>query len=500
MNLLEKYPTIIAQRGDKFTLNANITKKLTENELAELENKWSGKPKNEQLYCELIGSSRGCIECGEPVKFVNFSQGYKELCSKCKVKAVTAAGQKTIAETKGEIVSKEEVDKWLDYLHNDSKLSVDKWTQHTRAHNKNVWWTIKQSVDTKTWMEALYRWENSIDGASCKTCGRPTRFARYTDGYKTYCCAICARKDKELIKQITKAGSATKLKKLAAENTGKTCYCNFIIYDNPVEANKKYANYYELSHEEFDNKVPVLDWCSPMDYKQRWYYYTNNIKEQKVCHCGNKITNYNIDHCSVKCINNNPAVREKIKNTNIEKYGVVHYSKHPDRNDRVRQTNINKYGVEFPAQNEDCKRKAIETNKAKYGSEWYTNSTSRTMMGYKYHDYTYPRGEVIQVQGYEPMALDDLLLEYNEYAVLAGKLLVTDITYIGKDGNIHRYYPDILVTITNTIIEVKSQWTLEKGLEDGSIQLKQKASLDAGYNFQLRVYSADRTWYEYKLL
>jgi hypothetical protein len=265
-----------------------------------------------------------------------------------------------------------------------------------------------------------------------------------------------------------------------------------------VEANRKYVNNYGMTLEEFDKVVPVLHWCEATDYKQRFYYHINNIREQKICNCGNKIDNYRHEHCSVGCVNRSEEVRAKIVATNLEKYGVEHYSKTEERNARVEAANVAKFGVPHAAQSEECIAKAIETNKEKYGAEWFTNSTSRTMMGFKYHDYVYPRGEEIQVQGYEPMALNDLVVEYSEYAVLAGKLLVTDITYTGLDDKTHRYYPDILVTTTNTLVEVKSQWTLDRGLEDGSITLKRQACLDAGYKFQLRVYDKNGSWYEYK--
>jgi len=495
MKLLEKHPTIIIMRGDNYSLNANITKKLTLLELDGLVRKHGARPKNELLYRELVSTRDACKTCGEPVKFVNFSQGYKDECKACTRKAAAITARATIDNTTGEIVLPIEVNRWIDYL-KESGLAIDKWTQHTRAHNKNVWWTVKQSIDTKTWMEALYKWENPTISNNCKTCGKLTRFANYNEGYKTYCCATCARQDDELNARIGKAGSATKLKKSAEENTGKTSYCNYELYSNPVEANRKYINNYGMTLEEFDKVVPILHWCEATDYKQRYYYHINNIREQKVCHCGNKIDNYRHEHCSVGCVNRNEEVRSKIVTTNLEKYGVEHYSKTEERNARVEEANIAKFGVPHAAQSEECKDKAIATNIEKYGCEHPIGSTI-IATGYQWKEYVYPSGKVIKVQGYEPQCLEDMVIEYGEDDLQFGTELEVQVKYT-LNGTGRTYFPDGLVLSTNTIIEVKSEWTLGLGLQGGILEAKRQACLDAGYKFQLRVYDKNGSWYEYK--
>ena len=58
--------------------------------------------------------------------------------------------------------------------------------------------------------------------------------------------------------------------------------------------------------------------------------------------------------------------------------------------------------------------------------------------------------------------------------------------YIGLDDKTHRYFPDMYRPKTNTIYEVKSEWTLN--LEYDTNILKFQAVKDAGYNFVLKVY------------
>jgi hypothetical protein len=59
------------------------------------------------------------------------------------------------------------------------------------------------------------------------------------------------------------------------------------------------------------------------------------------------------------------------------------------------------------------------------------------------------------------------------------------------------YYPDVYIKSINTIVEVKSAWTLSKGMEDGSIPAKREACLSANYNFVLLVYNGKGQHYEY---
>ena len=61
-----------------------------------------------------------------------------------------------------------------------------------------------------------------------------------------------------------------------------------------------------------------------------------------------------------------------------------------------------------------------------------------------------------------------------------------EIWYIGTDNKQHRYFPDVYIPKTNTIYEVKSEYTLNINLEIN--KLKFQAVKDAGYNFVLKVY------------
>lgn len=82
-----------------------------------------------------------------------------------------------------------------------------------------------------------------------------------------------------------------------------------------------------------------------------------------------------------------------------------------------------------------------------------------------YHskDYTFPSGKTVKVQGYENLALDELLQKYKEKDIFVGRKTIQDeigeFTFLGEDNKIHRYYPDIYIKSIHTIIEVKSNYT-----------------------------------------
>lgn len=105
---------------------------------------------------------------------------------------------------------------------------------------------------------------------------------------------------------------------------------------------------------------------------------------------------------------------------------------------------------------------------------------------YNLKEYSFPCGNIIQVQGYEPFLLDILVKEgYTFDDIITSRIQVPTIWY-NKNNKKCRYYCDIYIPKTNTIYEVKSTWTYQKGIED--IPLKKEACIDAGYNFELYIF------------
>lgn len=202
-----------------------------------------------------------------------------------------------------------------------------------------------------------------------------------------------------------------------------------------------------------------------------------------------------------------PITRDKALKTMIKKYGC-HSSQSPIIKEKIKQTCLERYGVEYALLNKEIKSKIKNTNIKKYGSAviFKSNHFTDTMIKkygvehsmqsveiikkqqkscYNLKEYKWNTGEISMVQGYEPIVLREL--EQKGYTF---KDILTDVSdmpslFYKYKNKKHRYYPDVYIPKENLIIEVKSQYILEKQLEKN--KLKFQAVKDAGFNFKLEV-------------
>lgn len=178
----------------------------------------------------------------------------------------------------------------------------------------------------------------------------------------------------------------------------------------------------------------------------------------------------------------NPEVIRKSKETRLEKYGDENFTNQLQREN----TNLEKYGFKCSLQNAEVKSKSQYTMLKLYGATNYAQTGLDTTSGYKWKDYEMPSGKIVKYQGYENKLFDELLLEYSEDEFIIERKDIPPILYIGLDNKQHRYFPDAYISKTNTIYEVKSEYTLSINKEINN--LKFQAVKDAGYNFVLKVY------------
>ena len=97
-------------------------------------------------------------------------------------------------------------------------------------------------------------------------------------------------------------------------------------------------------------------------------------------------------------------------------------------------------------------------------------------------------GKILQIQGYEHFALDELDTLYKEDDIINGNTNVPEIWYEDEDGKKHRHYVDFFIQSKHLCIEVKSTWTAEK--KKDNIFLKQNAGKALGYYYEIWVYDA----------
>lgn len=203
---------------------------------------------------------------------------------------------------------------------------------------------------------------------------------------------------------------------------------------------------------------------------------SNNKKKEKC------LKNYGIEHFmksekgkenfKQKCLDNygveNPSQSSIIKQQKIEtclkNYGVCHPMKSKLIKDQMKQKNFNKYGVENPMQNIEVFKKA-QKNK------------------YKRKKYIFKTEEILEVQGYEPIALK--LLEEQGYKYEDIEIEPFSIIYKFKNKE-HHHFPDIYIPKENKIIEVKSDYTYSCVLEIN--KQKQLYAMSQGYIYEFWVF------------
>lgn len=128
---------------------------------------------------------------------------------------------------------------------------------------------------------------------------------------------------------------------------------------------------------------------------------------------------------------------------------------------------IAKYGVSHPMQSPEI------YSKSKKGR-------------YKFKQYQWPSGNISEVQGYEPYALNILLETFNEIDIIVEKDKMPPTWYYLEDGiKLHRYFPDIWIPSENKFIEVKSVFTFN--LDKEYLYYKSKAIKESGYQFEIWV-------------
>jgi len=265
----------------------------------------------------------------------------------------------------------------------------------------------------------------------------------------------------------------------------------------------------------------------------------NNIDRPLCKVCGSK-TNFEpnnrrfLECCSVACAAINPERILKINTTNLEKYGNKNYWGSNIHQENLKIRSLKKYGEEHYFKSEDFKQKSEETSIKKYGTKkpQYSdkikekisntrNSLDKKMISEKARitflqnygvdhpmknidhfnmitkksfyrkDFSLPSGKVIQLQGFEPICLTELLKTYNEDQILmTPKDIFKElgpIDYIDENNKIRRYYPDFYIVPENKIIEVKSDRTfnIHKNINLSKRQECEKR----GFKFEFWIYS-----------
>ena len=186
----------------------------------------------------------------------------------------------------------------------------------------------------------------------CKTCGKPTAFVSYNNGFKDHCCNSCAKKDPETIKKC----KDTYLAHFGVDNNFKSKECRDKI---------KATNLQKYGAENFMQTAvgveKVKNTCLAR-YGTESYTQTNEY----LLRCKDTyLQKYGVEHYS-----KTDQYKEKVKTTCLERYGVESYAQTDESKLRYKNTCLERYGVENYAQTDDFSIKSRKTCFEHYGVEF----------------------------------------------------------------------------------------------------------------------------------
>lgn len=222
----------------------------------------------------------------------------------------------------------------------------------------------------------------------------------------------------------------------------------------------------------------------------------NIIEHNKfTCHfCNNNFTqkhhvqrHINENRCKSKLINDKIIINNLLHNKLIEinkyKHEVQIYQKEIDTfKQLIDFTVTDKVFDVFITINPDIKN-IIDFDKLKLSISKTIEKMCKVNKTTK--RFIFPSGKSVVYQGYENIALDELLKLYKEEDIENDRRYIPNVKY-KLNSKQHYYYPDIYIKSENLIVEVKSTWTYKKDLIKNIN--KALATRKAGYNFEFWIY------------
>ena len=314
----------------------------------------------------------------------------------------------------------------------------------------------------------------SIINGKCKTIecnGEFNKIFRTLFVNKSFFCENCTNNIKY-----------NKIKKTTLKNYGVSCsLLSPIIKEKIKQTNiSKYGYAFHLENENIRKKRDDTYIKNYGGHPSKNIIFKNKIKET------------NLKKFGVENVFQSISIKNKIRETNLKKFGVENVMFCEEIKNKMKATNLVKYGFECILQNEEIKKTIKATCLKKYGFEYSSQSTEImekiSKNSYKSKEYIFPSGKIINIQGYENFALNELIVneKIDESDIITGCKNVPTIWYNDECNKKHRHYVDIFIPSQNKCIEVKSTWTAEK--KKDCIFLKQNAAKEIGYNYEIWVY------------
>ena len=350
--------------------------------------------------------------------------------------------------------------------------------------------------------EIAYRIQNNDWGYHyCHSCGKEiSSFHSFETGFTRHCCAKCCGKNPATYEERKKFNQ----KNYGVDNVFQAAVVKKKMADT---CQKKYAaNRYQQTAE-FSAKMTAT---AAKRTKETRDEITEKRKATNIEKFGFEFPLQSLeirqklkDTCMKTYGVDNPQkstlVRKKAESTCLERFGVKNSLLSGIIQQKVKATLQKNYSVDNPGQSDIIKERMRATNLERYGVEYYAQCSefSDKMYNNSNKPYNLPSGKIIQIQGYENYAIDELLSTgYLESELLLVHRPAVKYFWSSDDGHgdnkWHYYHPDIVIPAENRIIEVKSGWTYDgngTNLKLLSRNLaKEKGAVIAGYSFTFKVF------------
>ena len=225
-------------------------------------------------------------------------------------------------------------------------------------------------------LENLYLFYWGINKPLCKNCGEtPTKFIRFSQGYRDYCSTKCSSNSKEKQEAI---------KQTCVERYGVEHITQTSGFKQNVKA--KYLD--KLKDEKFNKSVIDKRRKTKLetygdehagefgsDYFKKFmvnkYGVEHALQSEEIM---KRFTATSRERFGADFPVSSEEVKNRIKKTNLSVFGHESHLSSPLIREKIKATNISNWGVENPYQSEEVKEIIKKTNIERYGTEWQTQS------------------------------------------------------------------------------------------------------------------------------
>ena len=386
-------------------------------------------------------------------------------------------------------IFKEFINEWVSKNKGRRKETLIKIIQENQEYYDELK-NYTKYLETDDIQKMVYHYHKELtDIPMCAVCKKGLIYRNFRDGYSKFCSQSCQVKflhisgilNVDTYKRTTntynerypKGSSQQKeIIRKTQETSLKNCG-----YKHHMKSPKLREKFYDIIQEKTGFRNPAQSPQSKLKLHNMWANMGIEEKQLFIKFRHNKYIASMLEKHNVE----NPFL--------VEEFQI-----------KAQETNIKKRGVRFNFQSPDVRQRSANTIFLLYGVKNIMHDPyfqHKNMVAcYNFKDYVFPSGVNIKIQGDGNKALDFLLdvLGYSENDIKV-EFECKYINYIDNKGIERKYRPDIWIEKDNKIIEVKSFWTFNNGIESNI--LKYKAVIDQNKNFEFWIFNHQKELFRF---